>query len=242
MILKAHVPKGTYLALNFGLTMKCSDMILWKANEDDSGEAIDLFSTLKGETPYSDYQQDYNTTFNVTETAIEFTSTRLLDTNDTDDFVIPMDGSKVDMTWAIKRDSSKFVMHSEYGQFHYIFNSDGTVTADAIRCKGCFSRYSAHEMHGITMALTWGLLGLVMFVTKRYLKMYWTISHWVHSICGTVILISTLASSLYMVRMVGFENGIHNTFGALMIFLTLLTSIAGMITFYRNVQPEISEW
>ena len=89
-------------------------MILWKAYEE-SGESVDLYSTLKGETPYADPQQDVITTFNVTETAIEFTSIRLLDTNDTDDFVIPLDGSKVPMSWAIKRDSANFTMHSEHG-------------------------------------------------------------------------------------------------------------------------------
>jgi uncharacterized protein (DUF983 family) len=72
------------------------------------------------------------------------------------------------------------------------------------RCKGCFSRYAHFEKHGIAMALVWGILGPLMFVTKRYLKIYWMISHWVHGICGVVILTSTLASSLYMVNKIGF--------------------------------------
>lgn len=65
---------------------------------------------------------------------VTFSCSRLLNTGDSKDFVMPFDQELV-MSYATRQDVNYFGKHSSYGFYNVNFNSDGTIltgSADAV--------------------------------------------------------------------------------------------------------------
>jgi hypothetical protein len=54
--------------------------------------------------------------------------------------------------------------------------------------------------HGWLMWTSWGILGLVQLLSNRYLKAFWLINRWIHTISGLAILILTLTYGLLAMK------------------------------------------
>lgn len=84
---EATVPNNQYFGIGYGKTMTSTDMVAWQADKDLSKQ-LDMYSYGRY-TPNTDSKNDYVTTFTYNTTHTIFTSDRLLDTGDGQDFVIP---------------------------------------------------------------------------------------------------------------------------------------------------------
>jgi len=70
------------------------------------------------------------------------------------------------------------------------------VTSDGVFDGGLdlteLRRSNKHEQHGLWMWIAWFLVGLLLLITKRYVKKTWKLSHYLHMFLGCFVLIVTL--------------------------------------------------
>ena len=97
------------------------------------------------------------------------------------------------------------------------------------------------EEHGWWLWSSWFFFGMLLLVTKRYVKKTWTINHYLHAALGYFVCIVTIvfASKLQDWE---FTDNLHNAFGTMTMFLTILGTISGTLTasimrFYNGDKP-----
>ena len=89
-------------------------------------------------------------------------------------------------------------------------------------------RSAAHETHGLWMWSAWFIGGLLLLVTKRYLKKYWRFSHWLHALLGYFVLVVTLFFAMSVTRWDPFFT-IHTAVGSLAVLVTLFGALTGSL-------------
>ena len=82
------MPNNNYFAIGYGVNMAGTDMVIWEAN-GKSSKALDLYSYGHSKPPV-DPIQNYHSSFTYNSSHIMFTSDRLLDTGDPNDYVIEL--------------------------------------------------------------------------------------------------------------------------------------------------------
>ncbi len=84
-------------------------------------------------------------------------------------------------------------------------------------------------MHGLAMWFAWGFLGFIQILSNRYLSKYWKISMLMHRVSATLLLITTLSSSVYVISSndwkINFNT--HGILGAISTTCALFISIGG---------------
>lgn len=129
----ATVPNNNYFAIGFGTSMRNTDMILWQAIGEKS-VTTDLWSTGHGR-PATDSNQNLDSSFMVSPDGktVKFTTKRFLNTNDSQDFVIPTN-QDVDMIYAYSRPGqSDFRKHAGYDWWKFNLNSANSISQDVSR-------------------------------------------------------------------------------------------------------------
>lgn len=87
----------------------------------------------------------------------------------------------------------------------------------------------------------WFVVGLLLLVTKRYMKRTWKLSHYLHIILGYFVLFVTLIMAYRVTNFEPFEN-LHSGIGSVCVILAIIGSIMGSLTaammqFYNGDKP-----
>lgn len=89
--------------------------------------------------------------------------------------------------------------------------------------------------HGWLMWTCWGVFGLVMVISIRYLRPFWKIGIWIHIVCGCLIFVLNLIYGLGTIYVMGWSiqisvHGIVGTTTSILVFLVTGLGIAARIT------------
>lgn len=90
------------------------------------------------------------------------------------------------------------------------------------------------KLHGWGMWICWSVLGYIMLVSNRYLKRYYLLNFWMHSILGTIIFLETFALGLYAISNLSWKisNYVHTIMGFIVLCLVGILVIGGLLTRY----------
>jgi hypothetical protein len=91
-----------------------------------------------------------------------------------------------------------FEVNSDWGLFKIKVGSDGNIKLTAID-----TGHNRLAVHGVFMYTLWFVLGIVLLVTKRYIKSKWLAMHIAHIVVGLAVLLSTLGLG---VKVLAFYN------------------------------------
>ena len=114
------------------------------------------------------------------------------------------------MLWAVRQNGlntdADIGFHKDgFGGWGIIIRGDGAIVLSDVKV------FDFYMFHGLMMWAAWGIFGLVMLATNRYLKVYWRSVMWVHRIAGTLILLITFVVSFLALKRANWEVelGIH---------------------------------
>ena len=79
------------------------------------------------------------------------------------------------------------------------------------------------------MWVAWYIVGMLLLITKRYVKKPWKFNHLLHAILGYFTLIVTIVFSLKVTEWDPFKTT-HNAMGTATLFITIFGSISGIAT------------
>lgn len=79
------------------------------------------------------------------------------------------------------------------------------------------------------MWIAWFVVGLLLLVTKRYVKKTWKLSHFLHMFFGCFVLAVTVLMVIRVSHFRPFEN-FHNAIGSLCCLVTIFGSVSGFVT------------
>ena len=224
------VPDNSWFAIGFGNTMTNTDMIAWFVNSE-TGETKDYWSTTQ-KTPKEDtknnLRDDSPPSYNPATGKMTFKTRRAIDTGDSaQDFLVPIN-DQMPMIWAYKKGTSNWRKHDEFGVWSAIVSENGNVYDGGLDLRELLRNYD-YEEHGWWMWGAWTIVGLLLLVTKRYAKKYWTLMHYLHAILGYFVLAVTIIFALKLIHWHPFET-IHNAFGTFTLFFTIAGALTGSIT------------
>lgn len=85
------------------------------------------------------------------------------------------------------------------------------------------------------MWLCWGILGLVMVISIRYLRPFWKLGIWIHIVCGVLIFILNIIYGLGTIYVMGWSiqisiHGIAGTTASCFVFIVSGLGLAARIT------------
>jgi hypothetical protein len=83
----------------------------------------------------------------------------------------------------------------------------------------------------------WGVLGLIMIASNRYLKVFYRVHIWIHILGGAIILIVTLVLGGIAIEEVGkIDTGyLHPIIGFIIFILSIIITTGGLIAKYTMV-------
>ena len=148
-----------------------------------------------------------------------------MDTQDQLDYAVPYD-EDILLCYSHSDGSSDFVKHKTYGWFMIRVNTIKTYEEIVVTERQNF--YS----HGLAMWIGWTVLGYIMIASRRYLKVYYHLSHSLHVICGTCITFITIIFALQALINLDWRIGrvkAHTFFGFLSLVCVLLIALGGSI-------------
>jgi len=102
-------------------------------------------------------------------------------------------------------------------------------------------RSERYEEHGWWMWGAWFIAGLLLLITKRYVKKHWIAFHYIHALLGYFVLGVSIAFSLKITNWEPVAE-VHNAFGSFTVLFTIFGSLtgsltAGMMRFYNSDKP-----
>ena len=190
MIFQTKMPPNTYFAIGFGYTMLDTDMIIWQA--DENGPVVkDLWATGYGKVEFdADQNIDTESQLNKETNMWEFTTRRKIDTgDDKQDMLIELDKDMM-MCYSFRLEGYELTKHEGIGRFTLNFKSDGQVSGKiGLDLDWLY-------IHGWWLWAIWMPNGLLLLITKRYVQRYWKLMHYVHAICGHIVLWITIKESI----------------------------------------------
>ena len=127
IVMTATIPNKSYLSVGFGPTMRETDMIVWRWNDDET-EVDNLWSTSYSR-PASDGTDHLKTAIQDSDDGQFkiFTTRRAFDTGNARDFVIDPDAGEMVMCWAHKTRDGQFTEHRNRDVFAVNFSSPAAV-------------------------------------------------------------------------------------------------------------------
>ena len=158
-----------------------------------------------------------------------FLTRRKLDTGDaSEDFLVPLDQA-IAMSWAYKN-SAQFRKHDERGVWSLTLTATGEVEDGGLDDFDLLRNYD-YEEHGWWLWGAWYPFGILLLVTKRYAKKFWTLMHYLHGLLGYFVMIVTL---VFVFKV---SNGHihlfaspHHGLGWACVIVALVSSISGSAT------------
>ena len=166
-----------------------------------------------------------------------FTTRRKLDTGDSgQDYLVPLDKA-IPMIYAFKKGSSAWAYHDERGVWSLTLKASGGAKAGGLDEREMLRNYDLEE-HGWWNWSAWYVCGLLLLVTKRYVKKYWLLMHYLHAILGYTVMVVTIIFALKVTSWQPFEDW-HNAFGSLCFIVVIPgafsgSATAGIMRFYNG--------
>lgn len=89
----------------------------------------------------------------------------------------------------------------------------------------------------------WTLIGLVQIYTNRYMKHFWKVRHYIHSVTGFLIFAITVVSGLLTIRKLGWTiaSTRHTIAGFVTLILAVLLCLGGVFSLVM-LKTKTSEW
>lgn len=157
----------------------------------------------------------YTTTYQDFGNYVIFDTTRSMTASGNDTYDIPLD-TTFSMVWAFNKPAINVVYHDDNrGQFYVTLSSTGSCTLG-------IARYPKATLHGVLMWFAWSVLAILQLVTARYTPEYWKNRYKMHAIVGGLIGIVTLASTIIVLKWLGWAfyfDFWHNVAGILFMVL-----------------------
>ena len=143
------------------------------------------------------------------------------------------------MIWAEHEQTGELVKHTRYGRLDITLDStpppvaaDGTVATVQLTASALSNEELLYLWHGIVMVFSWGLLGLLMCCTNRWMVHLSDKIQYVHSLLGFIMMGCTIGLIVPLVQMEGFYLGdLHNMLGFAILMLVILVSLQGIATY-----------
>ena len=195
VLFRAIVPDNSWFSIGIGgATMQDTDMISWTVF-GGRGRTADLWSSGAYHAPPSedltqDLEDEVEPQFDSTTGLMTFMTRRKLDTGDTsEDYLIALDRA-MPMCWAYKN-SATFSKHDAHGVWSLTLSEEKGAEAGGIDEKELL-RIPKYEEHGLWMWSAWYVVGLLLLITKRYVKKHWISMHYLHALLGYFTLAVTI--------------------------------------------------
>lgn len=85
-------------------------------------------------------------------------------------------------------------------------------------------------IHGWVMWVGWGLFGMAMIISARYMKQYWYINMYIHAFCGSVIMILNFfyGFGAIMQQKWRIDKGLHPIAGSILTIAGPIVTIGGI--------------
>jgi hypothetical protein len=89
--------------------------------------------------------------------------------------------------------------------------------------------------HGLMMYIAWGVMSLVMIISARYLRILYKSRMWIHSISGSLIIITTVSTTLmiYLNERPRSNEGLayyHKYLGVFICFWSFIQGLGGFVS------------
>lgn len=157
MLMNCTIPGGSYAGWGWGSSMTDTEMVIFSA--DATTPTVGTYYST-GETPPgadAKYESCYTTKINdLGNGFIEFITTRPLDCNIADSYVVALD-TELELITAWNPTNPVLSFHSgNYLEFTQLFASDGSCTL--VEAAGHNLQY---YIHGVFMWTAWALIGLL---------------------------------------------------------------------------------
>ena len=166
--------------------MTNTEMVIF-TTKDGQGAVTTYYNT--GDTTNTTsptLQACYSTNYSKNGSNIEFVTTRPLDCNTKDSYVVKLN-EQLPIISAWSTSSPDLDYHGKnYLQFTQLFSPVGTC--EYYDSSNNINYDLIYEFHGVFMWATWVVIGLVQIFTTRYWKHYWRWNKLVHSILGILSL------------------------------------------------------
>jgi hypothetical protein len=86
-------------------------------------------------------------------------------------------------------------------------------------------------IHGWVLWACWFILGLIMVLSNRYMKVFWRVHMWIHRISGFLIFGGTIALSALLIKDIGgIEDNVHSIIGIVILGVVIFITLFGIFT------------
>ena len=130
------------------------------------------------------------------------------------------------MSWAYKTSSASWSRHDERGVWSLTLTASGAEAGGLDKRE--LLRKPEYEEHGLWMWFAWYIGGLILLVSKRYVKKQWKLMHYIHALVGYFVLAVTI---IFIVKISKWElGGLHTIVGYICVIITIPGAITGSMT------------
>ena len=225
----------SWVAIGYGSTMTNTDMVQWSANGASSSQA-DLYGT--GDSyPNTDPNNAYTTTFTVNpDSSVWFTSTRPLTppAGDTETYVIQLN-TTTQMIAAYLTNTPALGYHGinrfDWQMTLYEDGSSGGGGGGGGDTPRKYFGLEGEAFHGLTMWISWSVLGLLQLASARYLKAQYSWYKTVHAIIGILLCLTIIMSFFVILGAEQWEfmlDELHTIVGNITIWTGVLLTLGGI--------------
>jgi hypothetical protein len=120
----------------------------------------------------------------------------------------------------------------QYFQLRVDSNSQGGYDVSAVGLSDSTTTTQNDILiHGWLLWASWGIFGLLQFVSARYLKKYWRVNMWIHRIGGTFIVCCTIALGIVGIKRLGWTlsgEKPHHVIGLIIFFSVIFVAVGGV--------------
>lgn len=130
------------------------------------------------------------------------------------------------MSWAYKTSSPSWSRHDERGVWSLTLTASGAEAGGLDKRE--LLRKPEYEEHGLWMWSAWYIGGLILLVSKRYVKKHWELMHYIHAFVGYFVLAITI---IFIVKISKWEpHGLHTIVGYICVIITIPGALTGSVT------------
>jgi hypothetical protein len=96
-------------------------------------------------------------------------------------------------------------------------------------------------IHGWFLWITWFILGMIMVLSNRYMKVFWKVHMWIHRVSGFLIFVLTIIFASIIIKDKGgeIEDNPHSIIGLVILAVVIFIIIIGIFTKKRM---ETMKW
>ena len=145
-----------------------------------------------------------------------------------------------------KKGTGEWTMHDGHRVWSLTISSVGKAEEGGLDETELLRNFE-YEEHGLWLWCAWFIGGILMLISMRYTKKYYTFVHYFHAVLGYFILIVTVT---FVFKLTGGTHwhlfgSTHTTFGNLCLIVTLIGAISGSLTAgmmrFKNDKPWTAE-